>query len=112
MRRLGAGQRFTLSQHAQYPQAQFLTVAVEHAARNNLKTGIDPLHDTPPLEPGSYCNRFTAVPAGTALRAWPRRRLIASGAQTARVIGLADAAVSPNREHQVRVQFAWQRGTG
>ncbi len=32
------------------------------------------------------------------------------GPQSARVVGVADAAVSPSRDHQVRIQFPWQRG--
>ncbi|PNR54645.1 type IV secretion protein Rhs, partial [Xanthomonas oryzae pv. oryzae] len=32
------------------------------------------------------------------------------GPQSARVVGVADAALSPSRDHQVRIQFPWQRG--
>lgn len=110
VRRLGSGMRFALSQHPQHGDEGFVVLAIEHAARNNFDPGIDPLLDLPGLEPGSYRNRFTAAPADTALRSWPRARPTATGPQTARVVGHPDAAVTPNREHQVRVQFPWQRG--
>ncbi|AEQ95527.1 Rhs element Vgr protein [Xanthomonas oryzae pv. oryzicola BLS256] len=32
------------------------------------------------------------------------------GPQSARVVGVADAALSPSRDHQVRIQCPWQRG--
>src|SRR5690606_29253974 len=32
--------------------------------------------------------------------------------QTARVVGLPDAAITSNRDHQVRIQFAWARPPG
>ncbi|WP_229417991.1 phage baseplate assembly protein V, partial [Pseudoduganella buxea] len=36
----------------------------------------------------------------------------ALGPQTAIVVGLADAVAHTGRDHQVRIQFAWQRGEG
>ncbi|KAG1312603.1 hypothetical protein G6F62_014232 [Rhizopus arrhizus] len=45
------------------------------------------------------------------LRALPQDRPTLHGPQTARVVGIANAAVTPNREHQVRIQFGWQRGS-
>ncbi|MBW8809706.1 MAG: DUF2345 domain-containing protein, partial [Lysobacter sp.] len=39
-----------------------------------------------------------------------RPKPIAPGAQTARVVGLPSAANTVTRDHQVRIQFAWQRG--
>lgn len=110
VRRLGAGQCFALSQHAQYTDDRFVVLAIEHDARNNLDPGIAALLGDSALEHGSYRNRFTAVPASTPLRPLPRPRPQAGGPQTARVVGHPDAAVSPNREHQVRIQFPWQRG--
>ncbi|MFC3551852.1 type VI secretion system Vgr family protein [Lysobacter cavernae] len=51
------------------------------------------------------------MPADTALVPLARPKPLAPGAQTARVVGLPDAANTASRDHQVRIQFAWQRGT-
>ncbi|WP_234418120.1 phage baseplate assembly protein V, partial [Xanthomonas fragariae] len=40
----------------------------------------------------------------------PQDRPRMPGPQSARVVGVADAALSPRRDHQVRIQFPWQRG--
>jgi type VI secretion system secreted protein VgrG len=49
-----------------------------------------------------------------AVRRHARRTLgrTALGPQTAIVVGLADAISTTTRDHQVRMQFAWQRGEG
>ncbi|WDJ88004.1 type VI secretion system tip protein VgrG [Xanthomonas campestris] len=107
---LAAGAAFTLRQHAQYDGQRFVPVAIEHVAVNNLGQGIVALLDAPDLEHGSYRNRFLAVPAATPLRALPQDRPRMPGPQSARVVGVADAALSPSRDHQVRIQFPWQRG--
>ncbi|MGD3045764.1 type VI secretion system Vgr family protein, partial [Xanthomonas oryzae] len=111
VRTLAAGQTFTLSQHPQYGDQRYTVLALEHSARNNLDTGIAQLLGTDGSERGSYRNRFVAAPAATPLRPLPHDRPQVHGPQTARVVGLPDAAVTPNRDHQVRVQFAWQRGS-
>ncbi|RNF81317.1 type VI secretion system tip protein VgrG, partial [Lysobacter psychrotolerans] len=51
------------------------------------------------------------MPRDTAIVPLPRPRPLAPGAQTARVVGLPEAANTANREHQVRIQFGWQRGS-
>ncbi|RBJ12914.1 type VI secretion system Vgr family protein, partial [Xanthomonas oryzae] len=107
---LAAGAAFTLRQHAQHDGQRFVPVAIEHVAVNNLGQGIVALLDAPELEHGSYRNRFLAVPAATPLRALPQDRPRMPGPQSARVVGVADAALSPSRDHQVRIQFPWQRG--
>ncbi len=63
------------------------------------------------MENGSYRNRFLAAPSDAPIRALPQDRPTLHGPQTARVVGVADSVVTPNREHQVRIQFGWQRGT-
>jgi type VI secretion system secreted protein VgrG len=109
-RGLAPGQAFTLTRHPDLSGERFLPLAVEHVAANNLGSGIVELLDHADLERGSYRNRFVAVPADTAIVPLPRPRPTAPGAQTARVVGLPDAAVTSTRDHQVRIQFPWQRG--
>ncbi|WP_394538509.1 type VI secretion system Vgr family protein [Lysobacter enzymogenes] len=109
-RGVDAGRAFTLSQHADLSGQAFVPLRVEHLAANNLASNAVAILDASGLERGSYRNRFLAVPLGTAIVPLPRPKPIAPGAQTARVVGLADAANTVTRDHQVRIQFAWQRG--
>ncbi|WP_075256953.1 type VI secretion system Vgr family protein [Herbaspirillum camelliae] len=129
-RQLAAGARFTLLQHERYPEGEnaFKVVSVRHAARNNVSANITrilaPTAGTlfggsataasdDGLQAGTYRNSFTAirdsvpmVPAAIAERLKPTAR----GTQTALVTGAADAAVTTDRNHRVKVQFHWQRG--
>ncbi|KRB04233.1 type VI secretion system Vgr family protein [Lysobacter sp. Root690] len=109
-RGLDAGRAFTLSQHADLSGQAFVPLRVEHLAANNLTSNASAILDASGLERGSYRNRFLAVPLGTAIVPLARPKPIAPGAQTARVVGLPSAANTVTRDHQVRIQFAWQRG--
>jgi type VI secretion system secreted protein VgrG len=113
-RRLAAGHAFMLTQHDRYPDGdnEFKVMWVEHEARNNVGAQIAAV-DRGGVEPGTYRNRFgcvrdavAVVPHATAL---PQPHT-ALGPQTALVVGLPDSAATTTRDHQVRVQFAWQRG--
>ena len=113
VRRLAAGQVFNLTRHDRYPEGEnaFTVLWVRHDARNNFRTGI--AGGSEGVENGSYRNRFACVRAAVtivpALTAAPRKTT-APGPQCALVVGLADSVATTNRDHQVRVQFAWQRG--
>ena len=110
-RGLQPGHAFALTDHPDLAGQRFIPLVIEHVATNNLGTGIVAILDDPELERGSYRNRFLAAPAETPLVPYPRSRPTAPGAQTARVVGLPGAAVTSTRDHQVRIQFPWQRGT-
>ena len=110
VRDLAAGVAYSLVQHNVHEGAGFVPLNVVHVGVNNLGAGITALLGAPELEQGSYRNRFIATPAGVPIAPLPQVRPTAHGPQTARVVGLPDAAVTPNRDHQVRIQFAWQRG--
>ena len=116
VRRLAAGHAFELTQHERYPDGAnaFKVLWVEHEACNNVGAQISTA-DAGGVEPGTYRNRFgcvrdvvPVVPHATAL---PNPHT-ALGPQTALVVGLPDSIATTTRDHQVRVQFAWQRGTG
>ena len=109
-RGLAAGCAFTLTQHPNHSGERFIPLTVEHLAANNLGSGIVDLLDSIELERGSYRNRFVAVSADTPIVPAARPKLTAPGLQTALVVGLPDAAVTSTRDHQVRIQFPWQRG--
>lgn len=110
-RNLSAGVHFTLTQHPVHDGRSFNVLALHHVAVNNLEHGIADLLQNTELDRGSYRNRFLACDAQLPVRALPQDRPTLHGPQSARVVGVSDAAVTPNREHQVRVQFGWQRGT-
>ena len=109
-RTMAPGHAFTLDQHPELGGQRFVPVVIEHVAANNLGSGIVDLLQAPELERGSYRNRFLAVRADTAIAPTPPTKPTAPGLQTARVVGLPDAAVTSTRDHQVRIQFPWQRG--
>ncbi|WP_229498953.1 type VI secretion system Vgr family protein [Pseudoduganella ginsengisoli] len=114
VRRLAPGYSFQLTQHERYGDGAdgFTVLSVQHEARNNVESAIagGPAFG---IEPGTYRNCFTCVrdtvaivPDATALP----HTATALGPQTALVVGLAGAVSTTDRDHQVRIQFAWQRG--
>lgn len=117
VRRLAPGHRFELAQHERYPEGEnaFKCLWVEHEARNNVDAGVASADRAGWIEPGTYRNRFgcvrEAVPIVPRATALPHPHT-ALGPQTALVVGVRDATATTVRDHQVRVQFAWQRGQG
>ncbi|WP_084087288.1 type VI secretion system Vgr family protein [Aerolutibacter daejeonensis] len=109
-RGMAPGHAFTLLQHPELSGQSFVPLVVEHAASNNLGSGIAALLDAPDMERGSYRNRLLTVTEGVPIVPTPCQKPLAPGAQTAMVVGLPDAAITSSRDHQVRIQFAWQRG--
>ncbi|MES2118104.1 MAG: type VI secretion system tip protein TssI/VgrG, partial [Pseudomonadota bacterium] len=118
VRRLAPGHGFTLSQHAGYGEGEdgFTVLWVTHEARNNLdmeQSGAAAGGDER-IAPGTYRNRFACVRDSVAIvpRASAQRLpYTAPGPQGALVVGLPGAVSDTNRDHQVKVQFNWQRGT-
>jgi type VI secretion system secreted protein VgrG len=115
VRRLAAGHAFHLTQHERYPEGDnaFTVLSVRHQARNNVQTGIAGPSQAG-IENGTYRNTFACVRNVVALVPCETAALCGStalGPQSALVVGLADAVSTTNRDHQVRIQFAWQRGT-
>ncbi len=131
VRRMAAGHGFQLTQHENYADGanQFTALWVEHEARNNIEPALGGLSKLvgaakaglatlakfagSQLEAGTYRNRFACVRDTVAIvpRASAERFSGAAlGPQTALVVGLPDAVNTTTREHQVRIQFAWQRG--
>lgn len=114
VRRLAAGYGFYLSQHDRYPEGAnaFKVLSVWHEARNNFQTGIAGASSAS-VENDSYRNMFTCVREVVPLvpvEMTAPQRITAPGAQCALVVGLTDAIATTNRDHQVRIQFPWQRG--
>ncbi|MEJ7808220.1 MAG: type VI secretion system Vgr family protein, partial [Telluria sp.] len=113
VRRLAAGYGFALTQHERYAGGAFTVLSVDHEARNNFQSQIATANNG--LEGGTYHNTFTCVRDVVAIvprmMAAPQAST-ALGPQTALVVGLGDSVSTTMRDHQVKVQFAWQRGPG
>jgi type VI secretion system secreted protein VgrG len=113
VRRLASGHAFALTQHERYPDGAFTVLSVDHEARNNFQSQI--ATSSGGLEGGTYRNTFSCVRDVVAivprLMAAPQAGT-ALGPQTALVVGMGDAISTTVRDHQVKVQFAWQRGQG
>ena len=114
VRQMAGGHTFQLTQHDHYGDGEdsFTVLWVSHAARNNFDLALSRAAKGQ-LDGGTYRNNFGCVrddvpivpPAITA-----RGAVLAMGAQTALVVGLAESVATTGRDHQVKVQFAWQRG--
>ncbi|MFL6656561.1 MAG: type VI secretion system Vgr family protein [Massilia sp.] len=114
VRRLAAGHAFALTQHERYEggDGHFTVLSVDHAARNNFQPQIKGVQRTG-IEAGTYRNTFSCVRDTVAVvpaRMAAPTASTAMGPQTAMVVGLPDAVSTTTRDHQVKVQFAWQRG--
>lgn len=114
VRQLAPGHAFALTQHERYADDNRFTVLwVRHEARNNFKSEVRGAAAT--IEAGTYRNAFGCVREAVAIV--PRaiaapQAATALGPQTAIVVGIADSVATTTRDHQVRIQFAWQRGQG
>lgn len=132
VRRMAAGHGFQLTQHENHGDGAnaFTALWIEHEARNNFGPALDGAIKQllaagkeaaaalarfvgDELEPGTYRNRFACVRDTVAIvpRASAARFSGAAlGPQTALIVGLPETINTTTREHQVRIQFAWQRG--
>lgn len=110
VRSLAEGESFSLSGHPDLSGGTFVVAAIEHEAANNLGSPLARLLDGTDIESGNYRNRLLAVPRDVPLVPVPPRRPTAPTAETAQVVGLENDTLTPTRDHQVRLQFYWQRG--
>ncbi|TCV90684.1 type VI secretion system Vgr family protein [Sulfurirhabdus autotrophica] len=115
VRQLTAGHAFHLTQHEHYPLGtnEFTVLWVEHDAANNLDASVATLSTLNNLERGTYRNRFSSVRESVPLvpsAMVNRRAPTATGAQVALVVGMENAPLTTERDHRIKIQFAWQRG--
>jgi len=133
VRTLTPGTTFTLAGHAVHDledenARSFLVIRACHLMHNNLsaemKAHIGKHLGEPtlvesvqmPAKPGErplYRNRIDAIRSSTPYHADCRLhpRPTIRGQQTAVVVGPAGSTVHTDRDHRVKVQFHWQRGT-
>jgi type VI secretion system secreted protein VgrG len=112
VRQMAAGHAFQLTQHERYGDERYTVLWVVHEARNNFDPALARATQHQ-LENGIYRNSFGCVREAAAIvpAAIRARSSIAMGSQTALVVGLPGAVATTGRDHQVKIQFAWQRGT-
>jgi len=112
VRQLGAGERFTLTQHDRHEGQKFVTLRVRHEAANNLGAQAAQVLEAGELEKGSYRNSFEAQPAEAQIAPIWRPKPTAPEAMVALVVGADDdeapTAVYTQRDHRVQVRFHWQ----
>jgi len=129
VRTLAPGQRFTLTGHwapSQGAGADFVVLRMHHDARNNfdeslgaaVAQALGAAGEPQDAEADFYRNRFEAIAAtleyrpstvdGHGARLHPRPTV--HGAQTALVVGAGDP-VYTDRDHRIKIQFHWQRGS-
>lgn len=109
VRELAAGHAFQLTQHERYGDEHYTVLWVEHEARNNFDPALARAKHHQ-LENGTYRNSFGCVREAVAIVPDPVPPRTAMGSQTALVVGLQGAVATTGRDHQVKIQFAWQRG--
>ncbi|GAB3472092.1 type VI secretion system Vgr family protein [Massilia terrae] len=115
VRRMATGHAFELTQHERYPDGEnaFTVLWVRHEARNNLQAAGIASAAPRAAEQGTYRNTFACVRDVVAIvppQTSTPHASTALGPQTALVVGLPDAMSTTTRDHQVKIQFAWQRG--
>jgi type VI secretion system secreted protein VgrG len=114
VRQMAAGHAFQLTQHERYPAGEdrFTVLWVSHEARNNFDPALAKA-GSKSLEDGIYRNSFGCVREAVAIvpGAITARGPVTLGSQTALVVGLPETVSTTGRDHQVKIQFAWQRGT-
>lgn len=100
---LASHQRATQSEHN-----AFTLLAVEHHCANNLGADLAALLGNTDIEHGTYKNHFHCVPAAAAVVPRQIRKPTAFGAQSATVVGLSEEQLETERDHRIKVRFAWQ----
>ncbi|NVD74422.1 type VI secretion system tip protein VgrG [Duganella sp. BJB1802] len=84
-----------------------LSAALQEETRGSLHAVGSTIADRP-----LYRNRIDAIPAATPYRSRARtERPVMRGQQSAIVVGPAGAVVHTDRDHRIKLQFHWQRGS-
>lgn len=112
VRQLAAGTRITLSQHDNHvgEDAHFTVLVVDHHGANNLGSEAAQLLQHTDLERGTYRNTCLSQPKSQAVVSVQRPKPV-THPQSALVVGLDDKVVHTDRDHRIKIQFPWQRGS-
>ena len=96
----------------QRPDNAFTLLSVEHHCTNNLGSDLAALLHISDLERGTYKNHFHCAPAAAAVVPRYRPAPTAHGAQSAIIVGLPNEPLQSERDHRVKIRFAWQDASG
>ena len=95
----------------------YTVLSVRHAGWNNLPAVQTEKADKQGNERSTYRNHFTCVradrpivPIVPATSTSAHRSRTARGPQVAFVVGVASNPITSERNHQIKIQFPWQRG--
>jgi type VI secretion system secreted protein VgrG len=116
VRTLAPGTTFTLSEYGGQPEEPHIVLRIIHHARNNLGADLKAQAD----QAGDlfYRNSAIALPLTVPYRAADsdatghliHPKPTVQGSQTALVVGVPGHHLTTERDHRIKVQFAWQRG--
>jgi type VI secretion system secreted protein VgrG len=116
VRTLAPGTTFTLSEYGGQPEEPHIVLRIIHHARNNLGADLKAQAD----QAGDlfYRNSVIALPLTVPYRAADsdatghliHPKPTVQGSQTALVVGVPGHHLTTERDHRIKVQFAWQRG--
>lgn len=107
---LKLGLRYRLDNHPDLGAQPFVCRSIKHVAVNNLGIHLAARGGHTGLKQGTYANQFSAVAPTVPVVPLRIPRPHAPGVQTATVVGADQQVITSNRDHQIRVQFFWQRG--
>lgn len=113
VRALSPGITFQITEHSLYGAGAdnaFCALSITHEAANNLGHQAAQILQRSDMEQGVYRNQFQAAPATARLVPQPQQGPTASGPQTALVMAAMGDPLATERNHRIRIQFAWQRG--
>ena len=112
VRSFSVGSWFELTGHPAGAAAEQIVLSIEHRGANNLPAHDNGLLTGDAIEAGTYRNHFTCAPRATPIRpVYWRPKPSAAGPQVALVVGVAGEEITTERDHRIRIQFPWQRGT-
>lgn len=109
VRALRPATTFTLLDHADYSGQRFVVRRIQTHAANNLAVNLQHAGRAHHTENGSYRQFIECQSASLPLVPQPLAKP-AAHLQTALVVGAAGDAITSDRDHRVRIQFAWQQG--
>jgi len=104
---LASHQRGTQAGH----NAFTLLSVVPHSA-NNLGADVAALLGNTEIEQGTYKNHFHCAPAAAAVVPRHIPKPTANGVQSALVVGHGTEPLETERDHRIKLRFAWQNHSG
>lgn len=109
VRALRPAQRFTLLDHADYSGRAFVVRQIHHQGANNLEANVADWLQSAVVEAGSYRHQLECQAVERPLVPDALSKPSAQP-QHALVVGIEGEPLRSDRNHRIKIQFAWQRG--